>query len=132
VTRQRQCFPESCAAGATLASTQTLPNINAIQYLATRRTDEQDIVVLLTKNEQAGQARAVDLFRPPNDSRFTVANLAHQFGKCAKNSSTIFQVCSGCSSQGMWPHLSMKESVEFLISECASQIFASPARSCRP
>ncbi len=24
-----------------------------------------------------------------------------QFGKCAKNSSTSFQVCSGCSSQGM-------------------------------
>jgi hypothetical protein len=71
VTRQRQCFPESCAAGATLASTQTPPNANAIQYLATRRADEQDIVVLLTKNEQAGQARAVDLFRPPNDSRFT-------------------------------------------------------------
>src|SRR5437764_14259820 len=55
-----------------------------------------------------------------------------QFGKCAKNSSTIFQVCSGCSSHGMWPHLSMNASVELLISECASQIFASPARSCRP
>ena len=55
-----------------------------------------------------------------------------QFGKCAKNSSTIFQVCSGCSSHGMWPHLSTNASVEFLISECASQIFASPARSCRP
>ena len=55
-----------------------------------------------------------------------------QFGKCAKNSSTIFQVCSGCSSHGMWPHLSMNASVELLINECASQIFASPARSCRP
>src|SRR5947207_15145898 len=55
-----------------------------------------------------------------------------QFGKCAKNSSTIFQVCSGCSSHGMWPHLSMNASVELLINECASQIFASRAKSCRP
>jgi hypothetical protein len=31
VIRQRKCFPESCAAGATLASTQALPNANAIQ-----------------------------------------------------------------------------------------------------
>jgi hypothetical protein len=53
-------------------------------------------------------------------------------GKCAKKSSTIFQVWSGWSSHGMWPHLSMNASVEFLISECASQTFASPARSCRP
>jgi len=41
-----------------LASTQALPNANAIQYLATRRVDGRDIVVLLTKNEQAGQAPA--------------------------------------------------------------------------
>ena len=52
--------------------------------------------------------------------------------KRPKNSWTVFQVCSGCSIHGMCPHLLMNVRVEFLISRCASQIFASPAKSCRP
>jgi hypothetical protein len=53
-------------------------------------------------------------------------------GKLSRNSCTIFQVCSRCSSQGMCPQLLINFRTEFLISRCASQMFASPTRSWRP